>query len=265
MSTRNCKQLFKQKKEFQWNFLNFILFHLVSDSDVQDFVLKLGPVDELLARPVRHISQNVDVQLEFSLRKLKHVVCLLFGCKISNFNCRFHQAQDIEMVTVYGFLMSIWRDEYRVWNNTFPYNCSKRTMIPATKVWIPDIMIRNSEQRFLTRDRNGEDVVIYSDGYSSRSVSGTITFYCPLNMAMFPFDVQTCSLIFDSWALDTSQQTFNIYHKGIRSVDGYESEEWDVTHFELTIGNATLTGNLKFAKVFVRENDNIFINFNCPV
>ena len=136
-------------------------------------------------------------------------------------------------------------------------------MIPANKVWIPDIMIRNSEQRFLTRDRNGEDVVIYSDGYSSRSVSGTITFYCPLNMAMFPFDVQTCSLIFDSWALDITQQTFNIYHEGIRSVDGYESEEWDLIRFELTLGNATLTGTQKFAKVFVTlENvPNAFLLF----
>ena len=62
------------------NFNGMLLYFdlLVSDSDVQDFVLKLGPVDELLARPVRHISQNVDVQLEFSLRKLKHVVCFCF-------------------------------------------------------------------------------------------------------------------------------------------------------------------------------------------
>ena len=98
-------------------------------------------------------------------------------------NCFFlilffkQKAEDIELVTLYGFLTTVWQDEYRVWQDTFPYNCSTRAIIPATRVWIPDMVIKNSEQQFLPTDRSGEDVVVHNDGFATRSVSGTITFY----------------------------------------------------------------------------------------
>ena len=172
----------------------------------------------------------------------------------------------MEVVTIYGFLMTYWLDEYRVWQDIFPYNCSKKAVIPSNQLWIPDMVISNSEQLRLPRETDGIDIMIDSDGTSARSVSGTITFYCPLNMAMFPFDVQTCSLIFDSWALDTTEQTFNIYGSGTRLVPGYESEEWDVTDFIIEIHQSTF-GSSDYAKVslFIQIFKIFFlyfINFN---
>ena len=148
--------------------------------------------------------------------------------------------------------MTYWQDEYRVWSNIFPYNCSRKAIVPSTRVWIPDMVIGNSEQQFLPKDRNRDDIIISSDGKSGRTVSGTITFYCPLNMAMFPFDVQTCSLIFDSWELDTSQQVFKSYNTGTYLLSGFSNEEWDVTDFTLKITNTS------FSTVFysgVRRNE----------
>ena len=108
-------------------------------------------------------------------------------------------------------------------------------MIPSSRLWIPDVVIRNSEQQFLSRTNNGDDVELTSSGISARSISGTITFPCNLNMARFPFDVQTCSLSFDSWSLDTSKQIFKAFGAGTRLSNGYENEEWDVTDLKLAI------------------------------
>ena len=46
----------------------------VSDHEFQKFVLELGPVDGILARPVKKIFYPVNVSLNFSLQKMKDVV-----------------------------------------------------------------------------------------------------------------------------------------------------------------------------------------------
>ena len=164
----------------------------------------------------------------------------------------------MEMVTVTGYLMTIWQDEYRIWNSTFPYNCTRKAIIPCSRIWIPDLSIRKSEQRLLPMDRNGDNVVVNSDGTSARTVAGTITFNCPLNMAMFPFDVQICVLTFDSWALDTSQQTYNIDETGTRLVNGYQNEEWDVIDLKMATG-VTLFGKIDYARVRKKQLVNCYI------
>ena len=156
--------------------------------------------------------------------------------------------EEMETVTLYGYLLTVWQDEYRIWNDNFLYNCTKKAIIPSSRIWIPDLVIRSSEQRLLPMDRNGDDVIITSGGISARTVSGSITFNCPLNMAMFPFDVQICMLTFDSWALDNSQQTYMVYETVTKLANGYQNEERDVTHFTM-VTSLTPFEQLNYAQV----------------
>ena len=39
--------------------------------------------------------------------------------------------------------------------------------------------------------------------------TGTARTWCHLKLLTFPFDIQTCSLEFESWSLDSSTMTFN--------------------------------------------------------
>ena len=156
-----------------------------------------------------------------------------------------------ELVTLFGFIKTVWQDEYRIWNSSFPYGCIGKSVLPSPSVWIPDIVIYNTEQQFLPKDRNREDIVITSDGMSARTFSGAITFYCALNMAWFPFDTQTCSFQMESWALDMSEQFFAPYGPGTVVLNGSNNEEWNVNDFKLTITEAGLTS--KFSKVIIEN------------
>ena len=49
-------------------------FFPVSDHELQDYVLNLGPVDSLWSRPVKNRFQSIEVGLEFSLRQIQDVV-----------------------------------------------------------------------------------------------------------------------------------------------------------------------------------------------
>ena len=145
----------------------------------------------------------------------------------------------------------MWQDEFRIWNETFPYYCKKRFMFPAELLWIPDLVISNSFQRFLPMQRDRENILIRSDGITRHQFSGEIQFKCSLDLSLFPFDTQICTLQMESWLLDTEEQIFSksAISKSSFLGNATENEEWIVRGIEFKVTNGALLAESKFAHV----------------
>ena len=134
-----------------------------------------------------------------------------------------------------------------------PYKCKNRIVFPAEMLWIPDVVISNSIQRFLPMQRDREGVTLWSDGLVTHQFSGEITVQCAMDLSLFPFDRQTCSMHLESWLLTTLEERFVRPNKKPSSFvkNVTENEEWTIknVHFEVFNGNFIAKAGTNFARV----------------
>nr|XP_024660891.1 5-hydroxytryptamine receptor 3C-like [Maylandia zebra] len=103
-------------------------------------------------------------------------------------------------LTVFGILGVQWENEFTKWD---PENCgTTRISIPRTNLWVPDIVINE------IMDENTAPNVPYtyvlSNGIVSDSQPVKAVTSCRLDIYLFPFDIQNCTLTFNSFTLKSN-------------------------------------------------------------
>ncbi|XP_039454395.1 5-hydroxytryptamine receptor 3E-like [Oreochromis aureus] len=103
-------------------------------------------------------------------------------------------------ITVFGILGVKWQNEFTKWD---PEECgTSRMSVPRTNLWVPDIIINE----FM--DENTAPKVPYtyllSDGTVSDSQPVKAITSCRLDIYLFPFDIQNCTLSFNSYTLKSN-------------------------------------------------------------
>ncbi|XP_025999033.1 5-hydroxytryptamine receptor 3C-like [Astatotilapia calliptera] len=93
-----------------------------------------------------------------------------------------------------------WENEFTKWD---PENCgTTRISIPRTNLWVPDIVINE------IMDENTAPNVPYtyvlSNGIVSDSQPVKAVTSCRLDIYLFPFDIQNCTLTFNSFTLKSN-------------------------------------------------------------
>ncbi|ELT99605.1 hypothetical protein CAPTEDRAFT_167143 [Capitella teleta] len=135
-----------------------------------------------LVRPVSNYSQPV---------KLK------FGLKFAQLN---EVDEKNEIMTTNMWVKQIWEDVFLQWNRE-EYGGVDRIYVPATSIWLPDVMLNN----------NGDgDYVITIMTKAMLTYTGVIEWnppaifksHCDINVQYFPFDIQVCKLQFLPWSHD---------------------------------------------------------------
>lgn len=73
------------------------------------------------------------------------------------------------------------------------------------KIWVPHVIVRNEKDTSLMGS-DGKDifVTISPTGNVTYSYRMTLSFYCWMNLQKFPFDIQICSIVWNSWAYNTT-------------------------------------------------------------
>lgn len=152
-----------------------------------------------------------------------------------NFNFALNEALSL---TFEGVLTSAvtfalqWTEPRLTWNVSSDFqhwNWPTKIDINPAKLWLPVYFIHNCPDTScsVSIDKNTE-IDIQNDGTISLLIMTVIDSTCHLNLDLFPFDEQTCSVIFD---LDNSIPiTYNIVTENLGSALFYEdSDEWLVT------------------------------------
>uniref|UniRef100_A0A8C9VUF9 5-hydroxytryptamine receptor 3A n=1 Tax=Scleropages formosus TaxID=113540 RepID=A0A8C9VUF9_SCLFO len=101
-----------------------------------------------------------------------------------------------QVLTTYIWYRQQWTDEFLFWNPE-DFDNVKQVSVPISNVWMPDILINE----FVDVGKSPEIPYVYVgfDGVVQNYKPIQVMTACSLNIYNFPFDVQNCSLTFQSW------------------------------------------------------------------
>ncbi|KAM9312167.1 acetylcholine receptor subunit epsilon-like [Gastrophryne carolinensis] len=130
------------------------------------------------ARPVKSISDVIDVRLKLTLTNLISL------------------NEKEETMTTNVWLQLEWND-YRMMWNTSEYGGIKILRISPDKVWLPDIVLENNvDGQFEVAYY--ANVLVRENGYMSWLPPAIFRSECAVQVTFFPFDWQNCTLVFRS-------------------------------------------------------------------
>ena len=134
-----------------------------------------------------------------------------------------------QIMTSSFYLGVEWKDVRLEWNmNQFDED---EILVPVNKLWLPDLYIIN------TADVNGF-ISISSNNFGLVNHDGTVTLLinlcllktrCPINIAGFPFDSQTCNIQIGSWSFDNKQISFSGKDSSFETKDYIDNAVWNIT------------------------------------
>uniref|UniRef100_A0A3B4H110 5-hydroxytryptamine receptor 3A-like n=1 Tax=Pundamilia nyererei TaxID=303518 RepID=A0A3B4H110_9CICH len=162
-----------------------------SNPDSPSMLEALKPVFNLNAiRPVVNITTVTNIGISITVFGILGVV-----------NNTFINLKSIQTVSdSWISLLQKWQNEFTKWD---PEECgTSRMSVPRTNLWLPDIIINE----FM--DENTAPKVPYayllSDGTVSDSQPIKAITSCKLDIYLFPFDIQNCTLSFNSYTLKSN-------------------------------------------------------------
>uniref|UniRef100_A0AC35TR79 Neur_chan_LBD domain-containing protein n=1 Tax=Rhabditophanes sp. KR3021 TaxID=114890 RepID=A0AC35TR79_9BILA len=134
------------------------------------------------------------------VKNASHAVVVKLGMTLTNI---FEVDEKNQVLTINVWLDQEWKDELLVWK---PEDHGGITSIrlPSSHIWLPDILLYNRAD-----DYNNElmpaRAMVYFDGTIFWPVPSQIKSVCKIQVALFPFDSQYCSMKFGSWTYIQSQ------------------------------------------------------------
>uniref|UniRef100_A0A3Q1EPQ6 Uncharacterized protein n=1 Tax=Acanthochromis polyacanthus TaxID=80966 RepID=A0A3Q1EPQ6_9TELE len=141
------------------------------------------------SRPDTH-SLLAALQPVFKLRPIRPVVNISTTTNVT-----------IDFI-MFGILGVYWKNEFVTWD---PEECGARQItVPRKLLWVPDMVINE----FM--EKNSAPFVpysyLYSDGLVLDAQPVRVVSSCRLDIYLFPFDIQNCSLSFNSYLHGSAMQ-----------------------------------------------------------
>ncbi|KAK3098157.1 hypothetical protein FSP39_016756 [Pinctada imbricata] len=174
-----------------------------------------------LIRPVKNISESIEVQFNLALSQLISV------------------DEKNQVMKTNVWLQMYWNDYQLQWNPK-DYGGISTIRISHNKAWRPDIVLFNNADG------------TYEVSYESNVVIGSSSLIywvppaiykssCTIDVKYFPFDEQICEMHFGSWTFDINQLHFSFYEnmRALDLTDYLKSGTWDIIEFPVDIVNHT--------------------------
>ena len=120
-------------------------------------------------------------------------IILKYGLEIKNL-VFFNQKSENIKLTIENTLQ--WQDDYLKWN--ISDNSPQYITIYNNSVWLPDLELYNAASKPEVFEKN-PPIKIYNDGKVELIEHISYSFACKLDLTEFPYDTQTCNMIFGSW------------------------------------------------------------------
>ncbi|ELT93061.1 hypothetical protein CAPTEDRAFT_146658, partial [Capitella teleta] len=153
------------------------------------------------ARPVLDSRDSVMVNLQFSLMHIKDL--------------------DVrsQIFTTTGLLIVEWQDERLVWDPADYGNLSD-IVLETSHIWRPEFAIYENYSNFRS--------LIKSNGRVRWEPGGVFKTMCQIDITYYPFDRQTCELVFGAWSYHTSKMNMTNVTTTV-NMDSYKRNgEWQI-------------------------------------
>ncbi|OWF51276.1 Neuronal acetylcholine receptor subunit alpha-3 [Mizuhopecten yessoensis] len=170
-----------------------------------------------------------------------------------------------EKMTTTASLFLLWQDDYMKWEPS-DYNDTFILYVPQKNIWKPDIALENG---FTKMKELGDDFVlapITSDGTVSWLPYEVFETKCSINIQHFPFDIQTCDLVFGVWTSSSSEINVLLGNRGVL-LDEYQSNgEWDLITTSAKASVSQMDGAIvTFSITIKRKPQYIIYNVVLPI
>jgi hypothetical protein len=168
-------------------------------------------------RPVENITSALTIQMGLALQNIE----------------KFDQMQ--ESITLNAWIRQTWTDYRLSWN----ISQSNLTFISVSKnqIWVPDTELLNAAGLPEIYTLKG-GLMLYSDGTVFYSNPVVLKMPCSLELQIFPFDTQTCSMKFGSWVYSSQYLNLIPYtseEQQIDVLDSFSHTEWEIDELSVEL------------------------------
>ncbi|XP_059397996.1 5-hydroxytryptamine receptor 3A-like [Carassius carassius] len=164
-----------------------------------------------------------------------------------------------QVLTTYVWYRQQWTDEFLVWDPE-KFDDVEQISIPTANIWVPDILINE----FVDVGKSPDIPYVYvgHTGLVRNYKPIQVVTACSLNIYNFPYDVQKCSLTFQSWLHTTKDINITLMRTPEEVMNDksvfMNQGEWELLHVlstynEFSIDNDDYYAEMKFHVVIRRR------------
>ncbi|CAC5376084.1 CHRNA3 [Mytilus coruscus] len=114
-----------------------------------------------------------------------------------------------------GYLIIGWTDEYLNWTSA-DFGGLYHLHVPQTDIWMPDITLKNG---FTKLEKLGSSVIkakVESNGQVTWMPFEVFESKCTIDITYFPYDQQSCNIIFVVWSSSVADVMVTLWDDGIK-------------------------------------------------
>ncbi|KAK3103707.1 hypothetical protein FSP39_021180 [Pinctada imbricata] len=170
-----------------------------------------------------------------------------------------------EKLVTTGYLSIFWQDFRLSWDETL-YNDIHIIYYPQDEVWKPDIVLYNGFQRFQQLGGSFYNVELWSDGQVQWMPFEVFESRCSLDTTYYPFDKQTCSIVFVIWSFTAGEVMISRSYEGLVYDEEFqENNVWEITNTSYSVFMSTRESRITFELQLRRKPLFYVISFITPV
>ncbi|XP_045124340.1 neuronal acetylcholine receptor subunit alpha-10-like [Portunus trituberculatus] len=182
--------------------------------------------DEQEYRLTRYLMANYDPSVR-PARDSSQALSVVFGVAL-------HSIIDVDeknqILTTNCWLTQVWNDVHLTWNASH-FGGIQVIRVPFQRVWKPDIILYNNADAQYSAATINTNVIVTSSGEVTWLSHGIYKSSCDMNVEFFPFDVQSCKMMWASWTYDGYQLDL-IKQMDTGDMSNYQSNgEFDLVEF----------------------------------
>ena len=133
-----------------------------------------------------------------------------------------------ETLTTAAWLSISWQDQLLRWIDNPRYENISEIFMKQKEIWKPDILLVNTVEHFKTLGSDDLVVTVNGDGRVEWEPGQRFKTACSLNINMYPFDSQQCSLIFATWMHVNNIVSIKSVSDEVQFDHFEENGEWDI-------------------------------------
>lgn len=135
--------------------------------------------------------------------------------------------------SILGTIQMSWIDEVLKWEPSSYYN-TQSIKIPLTQIWKPSlILVKAFDGDGIIGDAENDIATVQYDGTVTWSPEGIFSYVCEVDIQFYPFDEQTCTLVY--YVSDETERTVTLTHPESVLMDEFiENSEWNLVNVHQT-------------------------------
>lgn len=131
-----------------------------------------------------------------------------------------------QTVKLQVYLGADWWDEFLVWDPS-KYNGTESVALAGNRIWNPPLTVLNSLETNQVLSDELITATITHTGHVAMSTPYNVHLLCPMDIAPFPFDTQSCTIDLALWSTDINKAEIM---DSIREDRTSSNTEWTMEH-----------------------------------